>query len=34
MSNGNIMINHLIVGLIKNTLYKVSQYFRKPYKSF
>ena len=28
------MIIHLIVGLIKKTLYKVSQYFPKPYKQF
>ena len=28
------MIIHLIVGLIKKTLYKMSQYFPKPYKSF
>ena len=34
MSNGNDMIIHLIVGLIKRTLYKMSQYFPKPYKPF
>ena len=28
------MIIHLIVGLIKRTLYKTSQYFPKPYGSF
>ena len=28
------MIIHLIVGLIKKTLCKMSQYFPKPYKSF
>ena len=28
------MIFHLTVGLIKKTLYKMSQYFPKPYKSF
>ena len=28
------MIIHLIVGLIKKALYKMSQYFPKPYKSF
>ena len=27
MSNGKDMITHLIVGLIKRTLYKISQYF-------
>ena len=31
MSNGKVMIIHLIVGLIKKTLYKMSQYFPKPY---
>ena len=34
MSNGKSMIIHLIVGLIKVTWYKLSQYFPKPYKSF
>ena len=34
MSNGKAMIIHLIVGLIKKTLYKRSQYFLKPYESF
>ena len=28
------MTTHLIVGLIKNTLYKMSQYFPKTYKPF
>ena len=28
------MIIHLIAGLIKRTLYKMSQYFPKPYGSF
>ena len=28
------MTIHLIVGLIEKTLYKMSQYFPKPYKSF
>ena len=28
------MIIHLIVGLIKKTLYKMSQYFPKPYRNF
>ena len=28
------MTIHLIVGLIKKTLYKMSQYFPKPYKPF
>ena len=28
------MITLLIVGLIKKTLYKMSQYFPKPYKPF
>ena len=32
MSNGNVMVIHLIVGLIKNTLYKMSQYFPKLFK--
>ena len=32
MSNGKVMIAHSIVGLIKETLYKMSQYFPKPYK--
>ena len=28
------MIIHLIARLIKNTLYKMSQYYHKPYKLF
>ena len=28
------MITHLIVGLIKKILYKMSQYFPKPYEPF
>ena len=43
MSNGKVMIIHLIAGLIKRVsvillneipLYKMSKYFRKPYKPF
>ena len=34
MLNGKVMIILLIVGLIKKTLYRISQYFLKPYKSF
>ena len=34
MSNGKVIIIHLIVGLIKKTLYKMSQYFPKPYEPF
>ena len=34
MSNGKIMIIHSIVGLIKKTLHKMTQYFPKPYKYF
>ena len=34
MSNGNVMIILLIAGLIKNTLYKMTQYFPKPYRTF
>ena len=34
MLNGKVMIIHLIVGLIKKTLYKMSQYFPKPYEPF
>ena len=29
MSNGKDMINHLIAGLVKKALYKMSQYFPK-----
>ena len=32
MSNGKTMIIHLIAGLIKKTLYKMSQYFHKTYE--
>ena len=32
--NGKAMINLLIVGLIKEALYKMSQYFPKLYKNF
>ena len=34
MSNGKDMIIHFIVGLIKRTLYKMSQYFPKTYEPF
>ena len=34
MSNGRVMIIHLIAGLTKNTFYKNSQYFPKRYKPF
>ena len=34
MSNGKAMIILLIVGLTKKTLYKMSQYFPKPYRHF
>ena len=34
MSNGKDMIIHLIVGLIKKTHIKMSQYFPKPFRSF
>ena len=34
MSNRKNMIIRLILGLIKKTLYKMSQYFSKPYRSF
>ena len=43
MSNGKVMIIHLIAGLIKRfsvtllneiPLYKMSQYFREPYEPF
>ena len=33
MSNGKDVIIHLIVGLTNKTLYKMSQYFPKPYRS-
>ena len=34
MSNGETMIIHLIVGLVKKMLYKMSQYFPKAYEPF
>ena len=34
MWNGKAMIIHLIVGLIKKALYKVSHYFPKSYRTF
>ena len=34
MLNGKDMIIHLIVGLIKRTLYKMSKYFPKPFEPF
>ena len=34
MSNGKVMITHLKFGLIRKILYKISQYFSKPYESF
>ena len=34
MSNGKAMIIHWIVGLVKKDLYKMRQYFPKPYKHF
>ena len=34
MSNGKVMIIHLTVGLIEKALYKMSQYFSKPYEDF
>ena len=34
MLNGKVIIIILIVGLIKNTSYKISQYHPKPYRSF
>ena len=34
MSNGKGIIVVLVVGLIKKTLYKMSQYFAKPFRSF
>ena len=32
--NGKDTIIHLIVGLIKKTLYKMSQHFPKPFRRF
>ena len=34
MSNGNAIIIRLIAGLIKKILYKMSQYYPKPYELF
>ena len=34
MSNGKVIIIHLIVGLTKKILYKMRQYFPKPYRDF
>ena len=34
MSNGQDMIVHSVVGLMKKTVYKMSQYFPKPYEPF
>ena len=34
MSNGQVMTIASTVGLIKNTLYKMIQYFPKPYEPF
>ena len=34
MLNGKVMIIHLIVVLIKKILFKMSQYFPKPYEPF
>ena len=34
MSNGKDMIIHLIVALIKKTVYKLSQYFPQPFRCF
>ena len=34
MLNGKVMIIPLTVGLIQNTLYKMSQYFPEPSKTF
>ena len=34
MSNGKAMIIHLIVGLIRKKLYKMSQYFAKSYRTY
>ena len=34
MLNGKGMIIHLITALIKKTLYKMIQYFPKPYRAF
>ena len=34
MSNGKAMIIPLIVGLVKKALYRISQYFPRPYEPF
>ena len=34
ISIGKALLIHLIAGLIENTLYKMSQYFPKPYEAF
>ena len=34
MSNGKAMTIHLIAGLMKQSLHKMSQYFVKPYEPF
>ena len=34
MPNGKAMIIHLMAGLMKETLYKMSQYFPKPHGTF
>ena len=34
MLNESVMVIDSIVGLIKKTLYKMSQYFPKPYEHF
>ena len=34
MSNGKTMIIHLIAGLMRKTLYKMSQYFPEAYEPF
>ena len=34
MLNGKVMIVHIIAGLIKKILYKMSKYFPKPYELF
>ena len=34
MLNGKAMIIHSVVGLLKKTLYKMSQHLLKPYETF
>ena len=34
MLNGKAMIIHSVAGLLKKTLYKMSQYLPKPYETF